>query len=74
MRIVLTGKFGNVIKTDDAKTHIIVECDGAVQDVGPTAKEAFFDGNLILKPFIADQLKIGQRLLITIETVEKPID
>ena len=74
MKIVLNGKFGNVVKVDDSKTHIAVKSDGSVQEAATTAKEALFDGTLILKPFIADQLKIGQRVLITIETVEKPTD
>jgi len=74
MKVVLTGKFGDVVKINDSKTNIAIKCDGSVLDTPTTAKEALFDGSLIIKPFIADQLKIGQRVLITIETVEKPTD
>jgi len=71
MKVVFQGKIGDICKSGTFET-VFVEIDlkGAVEGKTGHAKETSLTGKLSLKPIVANELKIGTTLRITIEEIQ----
>ena len=69
MKITLKGRLGDITK-QDGNTNITLSLKGKVDAEGlaTTAKESLMLATLHIREVVADKLKIGQDLIVTIET------
>jgi hypothetical protein len=71
MRIFLAGKLGNITKNKtNGLTEIEIALKGSVEDAGINSKESYMRGTLCVKHMIADKLKIGEELVVEINSKE----
>jgi hypothetical protein len=74
MKVILRcNQIGDITKCLNKEPYTIdinIEAIGQVQNVSAFGKEASLHGKLSLKPKMAEQLKIGQSLIITIEAID----
>jgi hypothetical protein len=66
MKATLKGRITRVLRDDDGTTSLSIETKGKVEETVISAKEALFQGELNLKSLVADQLKIGATITITV--------
>lgn len=66
MKATLKGRITKVFRQEDGTTNLTLETRGKVADTTISAKEALFQGELNLKSLVADQLKLGATITITV--------
>lgn len=65
MKIKLKGQIGSIAKSENS-TSIVLNFKGSVSDAPINAKEASLMGTLIVKPLVADKLRIGSEVTVEI--------
>lgn len=70
MKIQASGTIGSMLLNDNEKglVDISFHVGGKISDAPSTAKEAWADVELNIKSLVAEQLRFGQKLYVTIST------
>jgi len=73
MKAKLRGKINSVDKSNGVAT-LSITADGKVERAGLASQETSFGGVLKLRGLVADQMKIGAVLTITVSDEETPLE
>lgn len=69
MKVSFTAKIKNMLRQEDkARVELQFNAKGTVDTAPMNTKEAELITSLLIKPIVADELKIGSNIKITFET------